>query len=336
MTPTFTINLLRTLFVVFCLSVGSTVGAQVDLPLQGAAVGSAFGLIIVLIDRLLHGVSLRLFSSATVGALLGIVFAQLALSTGLFRYADEEVRWMIGLSFYLAFGYLGMMLAIRSNRDEFALVIPYVRFQRSGDEGSPILADTSAIIDGRIEGVAAAGFLTGSVIVPRFILDELQALSDSVDPRKREVGRRGLDSLKVLQSGRNLGISIHEAAKDTSTTIDNQLVELAKVLRAKILTNDTNLARVAQIQGVITLNLIELSKVLRPTIAPGDKLQIDLVKEGREADQAVGYLSDGSMVVVNNARAKMGKRVVAVVSGTMLTSGGRMIFADPTGEGSFD
>jgi uncharacterized protein YacL len=250
------------------------------------------------------------------------------LASDVFRYTSEEIRWLIGLSVYVGCGYLGMMLAIRSNRDEFALLIPYVRFLRSGDEGFPLIADTSAIIDGRIEGVAHAGFLPASVIVPRIVLDELQALADSADPRRREVGRRGLDSLKALQSGDRMSVSIHEAPFDSSMSTDSRLVELAKSLRARILTNDTNLARVAQLQGVATLNLVELGKVLRPSITSGDRIQVDLVKEGREPDQAVGYLLDGSMVVVNHARTMIGKRVSVAVSGTVPTTAGRMVFGD--------
>lgn len=328
MTPQLTVNLLRVLFAVFCLTVGLMVGGKFDAPITGAALGLVFGLGVVLADRLLRGVSLRLFSAATFGLVLGFLFAQLFLASDLFHYTDDQTRWLIGLGVYAACGYLGMMLAIRSNRDEFALIIPYIRFHRAGDESYNILADSSAIIDGRLPAVCAAGFLTGAIYVPRFVLAELQHLADSTDPKRRDAGRRGLDCLGQIQRSQHLRVIIHEAEPDAATPVDTRLVELAKALRARLLTNDANLAKIANIEQIPTLNFGDLARAMRPLVATGDEIEVELVREGRESHQAVGYLPDGSMVVVNQARDHLGKRVLIAVSGTVQTSGGRMVFGD--------
>src|SRR6266446_3939539 len=201
MTPQLTVNLLRVLFVTFCGAVGSIVTAEAQSnALPGLFGGLVFGLLLVLIDRLLKGVSLRLFSSATLGLLLGLFFANLLLASQVLRYQSEMTQWAVGLVVYCAFGYLGTMLAVRSNRDEFSLVIPYVRFARETTQHEPLVIDTNVIIDGRIADLCATGFLSRSLIVPRFVLGELQILADSRDNIKRERGRRGLDILNQLQN----------------------------------------------------------------------------------------------------------------------------------------
>ena len=200
MTPQFTVNLLRVLFVTFCTAIGATVSVEfVGSSVPGAMTGAVIGLLVVLIDRLLKGFSLRAFSSATFGLLLGLLFANLLLASDILRYQSDITQWTIRLIVYCTFAYLGMMLAMRSNRDEFSLIIPYVRFARETTQREPIVLVTNVIIDGRIADLCATGFLSRSLIVPRFILGELQTLADSRDPTKRERGRRGLDILNQLQ-----------------------------------------------------------------------------------------------------------------------------------------
>src|SRR3982074_1249757 len=196
MTPLLTVNLLRALFVTFCAAIGASVSAElVENAWPGLALGIVAGLAIVLIDRLLKGFSLRAFSSATFGLLLGLLFANLLMASDILRYQSETTQGTARLIVYCAFGYLGMMLAMRSNRDEFSLIIPYVRFARETTQHEPLILDTNVIIDGRIADLCATGFLSRALIVPRFVLGELQALADSRDPAKRERGRRGLDML---------------------------------------------------------------------------------------------------------------------------------------------
>src|SRR5205085_66033 len=177
----------------------------------GLFLGLILGLVVVLIDRLLKGVSLRLFSSATFGLLLGLIFANLLMASQVLRYQSEAMQWSIQLIVYAVFGYLGMMLAMRSSRDEFSLIIPYVRFARETTQHEPLVVDTNVIIDGRIADLCATGFLSSSLIVPRFILDELQLLADSHEPTKRERGRRGLEILNQLQRSREMELTIHES-----------------------------------------------------------------------------------------------------------------------------
>src|SRR3954452_16407941 len=215
MTPLFTVNLLRTLFVTFCGAIGGIVTSETQGNLvPGVLVGVVFGLCVVLADRLRKGFSLRAFSSATFGLILGLLFAQLLMASDILRYQSDTVQWAARLVVYSAFGYLGMMLAMRSNRDEFSLIIPYVRFARETTQHEPLIVDTNIIIDGRIADLCATGFLSRALIVPRFILDELQLLADSHEPTKRERGRRGLEILNQLQRSREIELAIHDSTAD--------------------------------------------------------------------------------------------------------------------------
>jgi len=329
MTPSLTVNLLRVLFVTFCGVIGGIVTSETQGSyLPGIMIGVLFGLIIVLADRLLKGVSLRAFSSATFGLLLGLLFANLFIASEVFRYQSDTIQWLARLVVYCTFGYLGMMLAMRSNRDEFSLIIPYVRFARETTQHEPLVVDTNVIIDGRISDLVATGFLSRALIVPRFVLGELQTLADSRDPIKRERGRRGLDILNQLQQSRELELTIHDTTGDADLSIDARLVRAAKILQARLLTNDQALCQVARLQQVPALNLADLARALRPAAAAGDELDLNLVKEGRESDQAVGYLPDGTMIVVNHARAFLGKVVTVTVSSALQTGAGRLIFAE--------
>lgn len=329
MTPILTVNLLRVLFVTFCGVIGGTVATEMQgTPVPGILVGLVFGLVIVLADRLLKGFSLRAFSSATFGLLLGLLFASLFSASDILRYQSDSVQWAARLVVYCTFGYLGMMLAMRSNRDEFSLIIPYVRFARETTQHEPLIVDTNVIIDGRIADLCATGFLSRTLIVPRFVLGELQTLADSRDTIKRERGRRGLDILNQLQKSRDLDLTIHETSGDADLSIDARLVRTAKILQARLLTNDQALCQVARLQQVPALNLADLARALRPSAAAGDSLELNLVKEGRESHQAVGYLPDGTMIVVNHARAFLGKMVTVTVSSALQTGAGRLIFAE--------
>src|SRR5438309_10592542 len=201
MTPLLTVNLLRVLFVTFCAAIGGIVTSETQgNPVPGILIGAVFALLVILADRLLKGFSLRAFSSATFGLLLGLLFANLFMASDVLRYQSDTVQWAARLFVYRAFGYLGRMLAMRSNRDEFSLIIPYVRFARETTQHEPLIVDTNVIIDGRIGDLCATGFLSRALIVPRFVLGELQTLADSRDPLKRERGRRGLDILNKLRS----------------------------------------------------------------------------------------------------------------------------------------
>jgi uncharacterized protein YacL len=330
MTPLLTINLLRFLFVTFCAAIGANISsALVGSLWLGLILGTVFGLLVVLIDRLLKGVSLRLFSSATFGLLLGLIFANLLMASELLRYQSETTQWAVRLIVYAAFAYLGMMLAMRSSRDEFSLIIPYVRFARETTQHEPLVLDSNVIIDGRIADLCGTGFLSRSLIVPRFVLDELQTLADSRDPIKRERGRRGLEILNGFQRSREIELNIHETSgDDAGLGVDARLVRTAKVLKARLLTNDHALSQVARLQQIPVLNLADLVRALRPNVVTGDEIELNLIKEGREPHQAVGYLPDGTMIVVNHGRPYVGKIARVIISSALQTSAGRLIFAE--------
>jgi uncharacterized protein YacL len=258
-----------------------------------------------------------------------MLFANLLFASDVLHYQSETTQWVARLIVYATFAYLGMMLAMRSNRDEFSLIIPYVRFTRETTQHEPLILDTNVIIDGRIAELCATGFLSRSLIVPRFVLGELQTLADSRDPIKRERGRRGLEILNQLQNSRDVELTIHESASDDRDVgVDARLVRAAKVLQARLLTNDNALCQVARLQQVPALNLNDLVRALRPVVVVGDEIELSLVKEGREHHQAVGYLADGTMIVVNHARPQLGKTTTVIVSSALQTTAGRLIFAE--------
>ena len=330
MTAPLTLNLLRALFVTFCTCVGLMLGeSELGQLLSGGALGAIFGLSVVLVDRLLKGLSLRVFSSATFGLLIGFIFARLLLASNLLRNASEDVQWIASLVTYCSCSYLGMMLAIQSNRDEFALMIPYVRFRRATVQESPLLVDSNVIVDGQLNEICATGFLSSSLVVPRFVLEELQRLADSADPLKRERGRGALDRLQEMQRNPALSVTIHETSSGADQgSVDTRLAKLAKLLDARLLTNDANLCSIARLEGVTALNLNDLSRALRPVLFPGQTMQVTLLKEGREPHQAVGYLADGTMIVVNQGRASLGRTVPVTLSSALQTSAGRLFFAE--------
>lgn len=330
MTPQLTINLLRTLFVTATACVGTMIGDDMlGSTAAGLAAGAALGLLIVLADRLLKGFSLRIFSSATLGLLIGFLFSKLLLSSKILALAPPQTQWVCGLIVYAAFSYVGMMLAIRSNRDEFSVIIPYVRFRQATVQDAPLLIDSNILIDGRLPALCATGFLSGCLVVPHFILEELQRLADSGDPQKRERGRLALDRLQRMQSDPQLSVTIHHTdVSDAQTPVDTRLLQTARLLDARLLTNDSNLCAIARLQNVTALNLHDLTRALRPQLAAGDEIDLTLVREGRDTHQAVGYLPDGTMIVVNHARAQIGRTVPIVVASVLQTSAGRLFFAD--------
>jgi uncharacterized protein YacL len=226
----------------------------------------------------------------------------------------------------LIFCYLGMVIAIRG-KDEFNLVIPYVKFTRQNQRDEVILLDTSVIIDGRIADICSTKFIEGRIVIPRFVLKELQQIADSSDMLKRNRGRRGLDILNKIQKDSNIGVRIEEEDFADIPDVDAKLVKLAKVMGAKVLTNDYNLNKIAQLQDITVLNINDLANALKPVVLPGEVFEVRIVKEGKEYNQGVAYLEDGTMVVVDNTRNMIGQNVKALVTSVLQTSAGRMIFA---------
>jgi uncharacterized protein YacL len=329
--------ILRILFLLLCTAAGYAV-SQVRPEMLGGwgaglLIGFGFGALLIAVDEMIKGFSLRAFSAATFGLMLGALIALIVDQSGLFVYAEElPVRWLIRLGLFLGFGYIGMVLAMRSNKEDFSLIIPYVRFAPQNRPETLLLLDTSVIIDGRVGGLIEAGLLEGVAVVPRFVLNELRAIADSRDPMRRERGRRGLEVLSQLQRNSRVEIKIHEADYPEETSVDTKLVRLARSLGARLVTNDHNLGKVAELQAVRHLNITELAKSLAPVLLPGDIFSLRIVREGKEKGQGVGYLPDGTMVVVGHAQDQVGQQIEVQVQSRLQTGAGVIVFAEPASE----
>jgi len=295
----------------------------------GALIGFGFGWLMIAVDEMLKGFSLRAFSATTFGLLLGTLVAQLIDHSGLFEQSEEKTRFLIRLGLFLSFTYIGIILAMRSNKEDFSLIIPYVRFSRQNRPDNLLVLDTSVIIDGRIADLIEANFVEGVIVVPRFVLRELQQIADSTDPIKRARGRRGLEMLNRIQHNTKNEVKIHDGDFPEEKEVDAKLVRLARNLGAKLFTNDYNLGKIAEIQSVNHVNLHELSKSLRTVLLPGEVLNLRIVREGRDKGQGVGYLPDGTMVVVNHAQTMIGQQIDVQVQSTLQTGAGVIVFADP-------
>ncbi len=294
-------------------------------------IGLGLGGILIALDEMLKGFSLRAFSAATFGLLLGFAVGWMFDNSGLFigmDKDDEVTRGLIRLGIFISFGYIGMIMAMRSNKEDFSLIIPYVRFSRENKPENILLLDTSVIIDGRIADLMEARFLEGIVVVPSFILKELQLIADSADPLRRARGRRGLDMLARLQRNKANEVKIHDAEVSEETETDAKLIRLAKSLHACLYTNDHNLGKVAELQSVKHVNLNELAAALKPVILPGEVFTLKIVREGKDKGQGVGYLSDGTLVVVNNAQKFIGHSIEVQVMSLLQSATGTMAFAD--------
>ncbi len=331
------IRLVHALFFAFSVFIGLViaVGLQQEAWV-GAVSGAAFMGLLLLLDVVFAHFTLRHFSHATLGLAVGLFCAWLITRIGVFQlaYFQNQVdggalQSIVEVCIYGTLAFFGITFALRSDRDQFAFLIPYVRFRREGSEGEPMLLDTDVIIDGRLPGVFGAGFLSGAVVVPRFVLDELQHLSDSVEPTKALRGKRGLQMMETLRALPEMNVSIHEdAAGAAAAPVATRLVTLARELNARLLTHDDNLIKVARLRGIAALSFHELATALHPELSVGDELRLSLTKPGKDKNQAVGYLPDGTMIVVNHAAAHLGQTVSVVVSGTLPTSAGRLIFAE--------
>ncbi len=327
-----TFGFIRALFVLISVTVGFQLGTAFQgvgslWALKGAAIGGGIALLIVLVEVGLGRLSLRGLSAAVFGLILALIISKfLTGAIDLIPELNSGIASCLKLVLVLILGYFGMVFAMRG-RDEFNLIIPYVKFERQDQKDALLILDTSVIIDGRILDICQTQFLEGRLVIPRFVLKELQQVADSQDALKRNRGRRGLDVLNKLKKIPSLGVHIHEEDFAETLSVDEKLVKLAKVLGGKVLTNDFNLNKVAQLQGVTILNINELAQALRPVMLPGELMEVRLIKEGKEHNQAIGYLDDGTMVVVDNAKKFLGQNMSVEVTSVFQTAAGRMIFA---------
>lgn len=304
------------------------------------AIGTA--IVLVALDLLIAEKSLRaigaLFFGLAVGLLLTLCLGMvLDLLVRTYRPLWEGTPFHDVLKILLGvyFCYLAVSFVLQT-KDDIRLVIPYVQFSKETKGGRPLLLDTSVIIDGRIADVCETRILESELIVPKFILNELQAVADSTDRLKRNRGRRGLDMLNKMQTNPKIDIAISDEALPNSSKqepVDGKLVQLARKLDGRVVTNDYNLNKVAQLHGVQVININDLANALKPVVLPGEAMEVKIIKAGEELGQGVGYLEDGTMVVVEQAHDKIGEMLRIGVTSVLQTSAGRMIFGRFDGDG---
>ncbi len=276
-------------------------------------------------------VSAQAMIAGVVGLIVGLLVATLvAFPLSLLPDPLGQLLPFIGA---IAFGYLGVAVFVMRQNDIANLWRN--RFHGSGesaataDGGRSVLMDTSVIIDGRIADIARTGFIAGAMLVPSFVLNELQHIADSADPLRRQRGRRGLDILNRLQKDSSIPLRVTDLDVEGVRDVDDKLVILAKQLRSPILTNDYNLNRVAELQGVQVLNINELANAVKAVYLPGETMEVHVIQEGKEVGQGVGYLDDGTMVVVEEGRDNIDSTIPVMVTKVLQTAAGRMIFARP-------
>ena len=293
----------------------------------GLGVGFIIGFLVILFEHSLKRLPLKVVVGGAIGLVLGLMLANLLISAffaGLFERMEANFSAYVLVN--SALGYLGLILGLKKGREFEPRKLPwFFKNSSKGANGHKVL-DTSVIIDGRIADICDTGFMEGAFIIPQFILQELQHIADSSDPLKRGRGRRGLDILNRIQKQSNLEVKIVDQDYPKIQEVDAKLIVLAKDLNAKIVTNDFNLNKVAELQGVPVLNINQLFNALKPVVLPGEVMNVKILKEGKESGQGVAYLDDGTMVVVDNARRYMGKTVDVSVTSVLQTTAGRMIF----------
>lgn len=302
----------------------------------GALVGIAVACVIFLLDWFIRKISAVTMIGAMIGGIIGLLLGNLLLRSFIFDNLQTSPFWMyaqniaalicclVGSLVGIQRIYLLDMQAIH----QFFLGQPVAKNYK--------ILDTSVIIDGRIADISETGFLEGILIIPQFILKELQHIADSSDPIKRNRGRRGLEILHKIQKRVDVQVEIHDKDFPKVKEIDAKLVELGKFLQAKLITNDFNLNKVAELQGVSVLNVNELANALKPVVLPGEVIEVQVLKEGKEYGQGVAYLDDGTMIVIDNAKRLIGKTVNISVTSVLQTTAGRMIFGQLESKDSYN
>ena len=275
------------------------------------------------------------------GLIVGLVIAYLIVG-GLFGSISGMplIKTILSIIIYIFMGYIGVKITLKSRDDLFNLNKLSRLSSNIGKEKSskkdhagkaipPKVLDTSVIIDGRIADICRTGFIEGKLIIPKFVLNELQHIADSSDDLKRVRGRRGLDILNIIQKELDIEVQITEKDFDDIPEVDSKLLKLAQVMNGKVVTNDYNLNKVAQFQGVEVLNINELANAVKPVAIPGEEMVAQVVKEGKESNQGIAYLDDGTMIVVEGGKKHIGETINVLVTSVLQTSAGRMIFGKP-------
>ena len=342
------LHIIRAIFLVVVLAV--TISFAFQLPeLTGKATGDGaqLGFIymyilipsiaavgVIMVDMFWRRKRLNILGGLFFGLVAGLVIAYVItlvfnMVADIFPALDSNpifplAKWLLG-----AMAVFLCVTIVLQTKDEFRFIIPYVEFSKKSKGNQPMLLDTSAIIDGRIADIVETKILQAELIVPRFVLAELQAIADSADKLKRNRGRRGLDILQRLQNTEIAEINIlefHIPDVTQAPDVDAKLVALGEHLNAKVVTNDYNLNKVASLRGVEVININDLANALKPIVLPGERMEVKIIKQGEEAGQGIGYLDDGTMIVVDQGRGFIGQMIPLLVTSVLQTSAGRMIF----------
>jgi len=300
-------------------------GVRVNQRLVSSVIAVLLGVGVIFFELRIRRASIKTLIGAAIGSILGIVGAALIGTVLTPQPWDQPVKSFTVVCLVMFMTYVGLLVGAAKGDDIDLSALGGILSEKGPKQGYRIL-DTSVIIDGRVAEIAEAGFMGGIILIPQFVLRELQQIADSSDSAKRNRGRRGLDILQRIQKNSNLEVQIYEADFPQVKEVDLKLIELGKQLNAPIVTNDFNLNKVAHLRGVEVLNINELANALKPVVLPGEIMRVFILKEGKEYNQGVAYLDDGTMVVVDNARRQIGKNVDMVVTSVLQTTAGKMIF----------
>ena len=284
--------------------------------------------LVTITDLLIRKKRIEVISAIYFGILIGVLLAYLMIQalTPVVPVSNEYHTAVVLLTL-LILPYVCVSLLLQT-KDDFRFVIPYVEFQRDLKSGRPLVVDSSSLIDGRIADVVETQIIESQLIVPDFVLSEIQEIADSSDRNRRTRGRRGLEVLAKLQQSTHIDVKVMETSRSDfrMMTVDQKVVALAKQVRGGVITNDFNLNKVASVQGIAVINLNDVANALKPRYIPGERLNIKVIKEGEGPGQGVGYLDDGTMVICENASGLVGKEIAVVVTSVLQSSAGRMIF----------
>ncbi|MBZ2175207.1 PIN/TRAM domain-containing protein [Schnuerera sp. xch1] len=289
--------------------------------------------LVQLVESELQQVSVIEIALGSIGLIIGLIIAYL-LSQPFYKLEIPYLGVVISIILYGIFGYLGVKIPNRKKGD---IVNTMGNIRKSSDKmkvdteskSCPKILDTSVIIDGRIADLCKTGFIEGPLIIPEFVLEELQHIADSSDSLKRNRGRRGLDILNKIQKELDIEVIIHDKKFDDIKEVDSKLLKLTQLLNGKIITNDYNLNKVAEVQNISVLNINELANAIKPVVLPGEQMIVQVIKDGKESGQGLAYLDDGTMIVVESGKKHIGETIDVLVTSVLQTSAGRMIFAKP-------
>ena len=321
--------IIRFILILSCVLFGYGLAGQVHLdaypPHIGAIIGFFIGIFIVAVELGVARAKTKALIAGILGIILGLIITNLVIHTFPFLYGNSFLVTTIRPVVAVFLCYLGVMLIIRK-KDEISFSAPFFKWAGETEGNRFKILDTSVIIDGRIAEICETGFVGGILIVPRFVLHETQAIADSSDSLRRNRGRKGLDILRKLQKSKFVKVVIQDVDFPELHTVDAKLLRFAKSLDAQIFTNDYNLNKVAVLENIKILNINELANALKSVVLPGEKMEVKVVKAGKEFNQGVAYLDDGTMIVIEEGKSRLGQTVEVVVTSVLQTSAGRMIF----------